>query len=65
MPLARPLRAPDKRAWRTLIALTVVFAVTVVASPHVHLAYIVGTVFLVLALVWVPAGLGLLRGRGG
>ena len=29
-----------------------------------HLAYILGTVFLVLALVWVPAGLGLLRGRG-
>ena len=64
LPLARPLRAPDKRAWRTLIALTVVFAVTVVASPHVHLAYILGTAFLVLALVWVPAGLGLLRGRG-
>jgi hypothetical protein len=64
LPLARPLRAPDKRAWQTLIAVTVVFAVTVLASPHVHLAYILGTVFLVLALVWVPAGLGLLRGRG-
>ncbi len=64
LPLARPLRAPDKRAWLTLIAITVVFAVTVLASPHVHLAYILGTVFLVLALVWVPAGLGLLRGRG-
>ncbi len=64
LPLARPLRAPDKRAWQTLIALTVVFAITVLASPHVHLAYIIGTVFLVLALVWVPAGLGLLRGRG-
>jgi hypothetical protein len=69
LPLARLLRSPDKRAWQTLIALTVVFAVTVLASPHVHLAYIVGTVFLVLALVWVPTGLGLLRenrrvGRG-
>ncbi len=64
LPLARPLRAPDSRAWQTLIALTVVFAVTVVASPHVHLSYIVGTVFLVLALVWAPAALGLLRGQG-
>jgi len=64
LPLARPLRAPDRRAWQTLIALTVVFAVTVVASPHVHLPYLLGTVFLVLALVWMPAALGLLRGRG-
>jgi hypothetical protein len=64
LPLARPLRAPDRRAWQTLVLLTVVFAVTVLASPHVHLGYIVGTVFLTLALVWLPAGLSLLRGRG-
>ena len=64
LPLARPLRAPDSRAWRTLIGLTLVFAVTVVASPHVYLSYILGTIFLVLALVWAPAALGLLRGQG-
>ncbi len=64
LPLARPLRAPDRRAWQTLIFLVVVFAITVLASPHVHLGYIVGTVFLVLALVWAPTGLSLLRGRG-
>ena len=63
LPLARPLRAPDKRAWWTLIALAAVFAVTVVAAPHVHLSYIIGTLFLVLALVWVPAGLHLLSSR--
>jgi len=64
LPLARPLRSPDRRAWQTLIALTVVFAITVLSSPHVHLAYILGTVFLVLALVWVPAALSLLRESG-
>ena len=63
LPLARPLRAPDKRAWQTLIFLAVVFAVTVLASPHVHLGYIIGTVFLVLALVWTPTALSLLRAR--
>lgn len=63
LPLARPLRAPDKRAWQTLIFLAVVFAVTVLASPHVHLGYIIGTVFLVLALVWMPTALSLLRAR--
>ncbi len=63
LPIARPLRAPDRRARQTLLFLTVVYAVTVLSAPHWHLGYIFGTVFLTLALVWTPAGLGLLRAR--
>ncbi len=63
LPIARPLRAPDRRAWQTLLFLTAVYAITAVATPHWHLGYIVGAIFLILALVWAPAGLGLLRGR--
>jgi hypothetical protein len=64
VPIARPLRAPDLRAWQTLLFLTAVFAVTVLATPNWDPGYIVGTVFLTLALVWVPAGLGWLRREG-
>ncbi|HEX8958761.1 MAG TPA: hypothetical protein VF770_02950 [Solirubrobacterales bacterium] len=63
LPIARPLRAPDRRARRTLIFLTIVYAVTVLSAPHWHLGYIFGAVFLTLVLVWTPAGLGLLRAR--
>jgi hypothetical protein len=63
LPTARPLRAPDKRAWQTLVFLTVVYAITVVTTPHWYRQYIAGTVFLTLVLVWAPAGLGLLRSR--
>ncbi len=63
LPIARPLRAPDKRARQTLIFLTAVYAITVLTTPKWYPGYIVGTIFLTLALVWVPAALGLLRGR--
>jgi hypothetical protein len=63
VPIARPLRAPDSRAWQTLLFLLAVFAITVLTTPRWYPDYIVGTVFLTLALVWAPATLGLLRGR--
>jgi hypothetical protein len=64
LPIARPLRAPDKRAWQTLIFLTAVYAITVLSTPRWYPGYIVGAIFLTLALVWAPGGLGLMRGRG-
>jgi hypothetical protein len=64
LPIARPLRAPDKRARQTLLFLTAVYAITVLATPRWYPGYIVGTIFITLALVWAPGGLGLLRSRG-
>jgi hypothetical protein len=64
LPLARPLRAPDKRAWQTLLFLTAVYAITVLTTPRWYPGYIFGTIFLTFALVWVPAALGLGRVRG-
>jgi hypothetical protein len=63
LPIARPLRAPDSRAWQTLLFLTLVYAITVLTTPRWYPGYIVGTIFLTLALVWAPAGLGLARGE--
>jgi len=63
LPIARPLRAPSRRAWQTLLFLTAVYAITVLATPRWYPGYIVGTIFLTLALVWAPAGLAMLRGR--
>ena len=63
VPIARPLRAPDRRAWQTLIFLTVVYAITVLTTPRWYPGYIVGTVFLTLAFVWAPAGLAMGRSR--
>jgi hypothetical protein len=63
LPIARPLRAPSRRAWQTLLFLTAVYAITVLATPRWYPSYIVGTIFLTLALVWAPAGLAMLRGR--
>jgi hypothetical protein len=63
LPVARPLRAPDSRAWRTLLFLVVVYAITVLATPRWYPSYIVGTIFLTLALVWAPAGFSLARVR--
>ena len=65
LPIARPLRAPDRRAWQTLLFLTGVYAITVLTTPRWYPGYIVGTIFLTLALVWAPAGLGLGAGAGG
>jgi hypothetical protein len=64
LPIARPLRAPDSRAWQTLLFLTGVYAITVLTTPRWYPSYILGTIFLTLALVWAPGGLGLLRVRG-
>ncbi len=63
LPIARPLRAPDSRAWQTLVFLILVYAITVLTTPRWYPNYIVGTVVLTLALVWAPAALGLLRVR--
>ncbi|MDQ2631311.1 MAG: hypothetical protein M3Y75_10145 [Actinomycetota bacterium] len=63
LPIARPLRAPDKRAWQTLLFLTGLFAITVLTTPRWFTDYLVGAVFLTLLLVWVPAGLSLARTR--
>ncbi len=63
LPIARPLRAPDSRAWQTLLFLTGVFAIMVLSTPRWYPGYIVGTIFLTLALVWAPAALTMLRGR--
>jgi hypothetical protein len=64
LPIARPLRAPDKRAWQTLLFLAAVYWITVLTTPHWAPGYIVGTVFITLALVWVPSALSLGRVRG-
>ncbi|MBS1846145.1 MAG: hypothetical protein JST53_17155 [Actinobacteria bacterium] len=64
LPLARPLRAPDRRAWITMWFLAAVYWVTVLTTPKWYSTYIFGTIFIVLALVWVPAALGLGRSRG-
>lgn len=63
LPLARPLRAPDRRAWQTLLFLTGVFAITVLTTPRWFTSYLVGTVFLTLCLVWAPAVFSMARSR--
>ncbi len=63
LPIARPLRAPDKRAWQTLGFLTVLYAITVLTTPRWYPGYIVGTIFLTLAIVWTPAAIAYLRSR--
>jgi hypothetical protein len=63
LPIARPLRAPDSRAWQTLLFLVGVYAITVLMTPRWYPGFIVGTIFLTLCLVWAPAGLGYLRAQ--
>jgi hypothetical protein len=65
LPIARPLREPERRAWQTLLFLTVVYAITVLTTPRWFTDYLIGAVFLTLCLVWAPAGLSLARGRLG
>ncbi len=65
LPIARPLRAPDSRAWQTLLFLTGVYAISVLVTPRWFPGYIVATVFLTMALVWVPAALAMSRSRRG
>jgi hypothetical protein len=63
VPLARPLRAPETRAWQTLFFLTGIYALMVLTTPRWYPGFIVGTVFLTLAMVWMPAALTFMRGR--
>jgi hypothetical protein len=63
LPIARPLRAPDRRAWQTLVFLTAVYVITVLTTPRWYPGYIFGTIVLTLALVWAPAALGVARSR--
>jgi hypothetical protein len=63
VPIARPLRAPEKRARQTLLFLAAVYAITVLTTPRWYPTYLFGTIFITLALVWVPAALCLGRGR--
>jgi hypothetical protein len=63
LPIARPLRAPDSRAWQTLLFLVGIYAITVLTTPRWYPGYIVGTVFLTMVLVWAPAALSMARGR--
>lgn len=63
LPIARPLRAPEGRAWKTLLFLTAVYAITVLTTPRWAPGYFLGTVFITLALVWVPAWLAIGRSR--
>jgi hypothetical protein len=64
LPIARPLRAPDRRAQQTLYFLTAIYAITVLTTPRWYPGFIVGTIFLTLALVWAPGGLAWLRSHG-
>jgi hypothetical protein len=64
LPISRPLRAPDGRARWTLYFLTAVFVITVLTTPRWYPGFIVGTIFITLALVWAPGGLGIARSRG-
>ncbi|MBS1889399.1 MAG: hypothetical protein JSU06_19645 [Actinobacteria bacterium] len=63
LPLARPLRAPDRRAMITMWFLAAVYWVTVLTTPRWYTTYIFGTIFLTLALVWVPTALALGRSQ--
>jgi hypothetical protein len=64
LPIARPLRAPDKRARLTLYFLAGLYAITVLTTPRWAPGYILGTFFITLALVWAPTALTLGRVRG-
>jgi hypothetical protein len=65
VPLARPLRSDEGHARWTLGFLTVVYAITVLSTPQWYPRYIVGTVLITAALIWVPAGLAYLRRSDG
>jgi hypothetical protein len=64
LPIARPLRAPDRRARQTLLFLAAVYWITVLTTPRWYPTYILGTIFITLVLVWAPSALSLGRVRG-
>ncbi|HEY8640718.1 MAG TPA: hypothetical protein VIL53_09455 [Solirubrobacterales bacterium] len=65
VPLARPLRSDEGHARWTLGFLTAVYAVTVLTTPQWYSRYLIGTILITAALIWVPAGLVYLRRRDG
>ncbi len=56
-PLARPLRSDEGHSRWTLGFFTALYALTVLSTPIWFPRYIVGTVLLTGALIWVPAWL--------
>jgi hypothetical protein len=63
VPLARPLRSDRGHASWTLGFLAVLYWITVLSTPQWYLRYIVGTVLITAALIWLPAGLIFQRRR--
>lgn len=64
LPIARPLRVPERRAWQTLWFLAAIYWITVLTTPRWYPTYILGTIFITLVLVWAPSALSLGRVRG-
>ena len=64
LPISRALRQPERRAEATLVFLLAVYVITVLATPRWYPGLIVGTIFLTLALIWMPAGVAYLRRAG-
>jgi hypothetical protein len=64
-PLARPLRSDEGHSRWTLGFLTALYVLTVLSTPQWFPRYVGGTVLLTAALIWIPAGLVLLRRRNG
>jgi hypothetical protein len=58
LPLARPLRSNEKRARWVLVAITIVYAITVLTTPQWPARYVFGALALTAVLVWVPVYLG-------
>ena len=59
----RPLRGPDRRAWLTLLFLTAVYVITVLTTPRWYPGFIIGTIFLTLAVLRHRPGSGMARSR--
>ena len=62
-PLARPLRSDKGHSNWTLGFFAVLYTVTVLSTPQWFPRYIVGTVLLTGALIWVPAALAYQKRR--
>jgi len=64
LPLARPFRTDEKRAQWVLLAVTAVYAATVLLTPMWPSRYLIGAIVLTALLIWIPASLGYFRGVG-
>jgi hypothetical protein len=58
LPLARPLRSDEKRAGWVLMAIALVYWITVLTTPSWPIRYLGGAIILTAMLVWVPVYLG-------